>query len=45
MFLKPNAYPGEFLLDVSQVARNREPGVTLETIASDFGIHRVTFSN
>jgi len=41
----PNAYPREFRLDVVQVARNREPGVTLETIAADFGIHPVTLSN
>ncbi len=40
----PNAYPREFRLDVVQVARNREPGVTLEKIAHDFGIHPIALS-
>ena len=40
-----NAYPMEFRRDVVQVARNREPGVTLEKIAADFGIHPITLSN
>ena len=40
----PNAYPMEFRQDVVQVARNREPGVTLEKIATDFGIHPITLS-
>jgi len=40
----PNAYPREFRLDVVQVARNREPGVTLEKIAHDFGVHPITLS-
>ncbi len=39
-----NAYPMEFRRDVVQVARNREPGVTLEKIAADFGIHPITLS-
>jgi transposase len=45
MFTMPNAYPIEFRRDVVQVARNREPGVTLEKIAADFGIHPITLSN
>jgi transposase len=39
-----NAYPMEFRRDVVQVARHREPGVTLEKIAADFGIHPITLS-
>ncbi|MFE1443946.1 transposase [Streptomyces sp. NPDC058739] len=35
----PKPYPKEFREDVVRVARNREPGVTLEQIASDFGVH------
>ena len=34
----PKAYPREFREDVIRVARDRGPGVTLEQIASDFGI-------
>ena len=37
-------YPMEFRRDVVQVARNREPGVSLEKIAADFGIHPITLS-
>ena len=37
-------YPQEFRDDVVRVARNREPGVTLEQIATDFGIHPMTLS-
>ena len=37
-------YPKEFRDDVVRVARNREPGVTLEQIATDFGIHPMTLS-
>ena len=37
----PNAYPSEFRRDVVTVAMNREPGVTLEKIAADFGIHPI----
>ena len=33
----PKPYPIEFRQDVVRVARNREPGVTLEQIAADFG--------
>ncbi|MER6229144.1 hypothetical protein ABT169_08255 [Streptomyces sp. NPDC001616] len=35
----PEPYPNEFREDVMRVARNREPGVTLEQIAADFGVH------
>jgi transposase-like protein len=37
-------YPQEFRDDVVRVARRREPGVTLEQIATDFGIHPITLS-
>jgi len=37
-------YPQEFRDDVVRVARSREPGVTLEAIAADFGIHAMTLS-
>ncbi|MET8576555.1 transposase [Streptomyces sp. NPDC005012] len=32
-------YPQEFREDVVRVARNREPGVTLERVAADFRVH------
>jgi transposase-like protein len=35
-------YPKEFRDDVVRVARNRDPGVGLEQIAKDFGIHFTT---
>jgi transposase-like protein len=35
----PKPYPKEFREDVVRVARNREPGVTLEQVATDFGVH------
>jgi transposase-like protein len=35
-------YPREFRDDVVRVARNRDPGVGLEQIAADFGIHFTT---
>ena len=38
----PSQYPKEFREDVVRVARNREPGVTLEQIAADFGVHPIT---
>lgn len=41
----PKPYPQEFRDDVVRVARNREPGVTLEQVAADFGIHVMTLSN
>ncbi|MEV7995362.1 IS3 family transposase [Streptomyces sp. NPDC086077] len=40
----PKPYPKEFREDVMRVARNREPGVTLERIAADFGVHPITLS-
>ncbi|MDO5634416.1 MAG: transposase [Micrococcus sp.] len=40
--LKP--YPHEFIADVINLARNREPGVTLEQIAKDFGVHPMTLT-
>ncbi|WP_410093241.1 transposase [Streptomyces sp. ME109] len=38
--LKP--YPEEFREDVVRVARNRGPGVTVEQVAADFGVHAMT---
>ncbi len=38
----PKPYPREFRDDVVLVARNREPGVTIEQIAKDFGVHTMT---
>ena len=38
----PKPYPSEFRDDVVRVARNREPGVTIEQIAKDFGFHPMT---
>ena len=35
----PKPYPSEFREDVVRVARAREPGVTLEQVAADFGVH------
>ncbi|MFG2977234.1 IS3 family transposase [Streptomyces sp. NPDC048331] len=40
----PKPYPKEFREDVVRVARNREPGVTLDQIAADFGVHPITLS-
>ena len=40
----PKPYPKEFRDDVVRVARNREPGVTIEQIATDFGVHPMTLS-
>ncbi|MFF4355166.1 transposase [Streptomyces sp. NPDC001530] len=40
----PKPYPEEFREDVVRVARNRGPGVTLEQVAVDFGVHAVTLS-
>jgi transposase-like protein len=37
-------FPKEFRADVVHVARAREPGVTLEQIATDFGVHPITLS-
>ncbi len=38
----PKPHPCEFRDDVVRVARNREPGVTIEQIARDFGVHPMT---
>jgi len=38
----PKPYPREFRDDVVRVARNREPGVSVEQIAKDFGVHPMT---
>jgi transposase-like protein len=38
----PKPYPQEFRNDVVRVARGREPGVTVEQIAKDFGVHPMT---
>lgn len=35
----PKPYPREFRDDVVRVARNRVPGVAIEQIAKDFGVH------
>ena len=40
----PKPYPAEFRDDVVRVARNREPGVTIEKIARDFGVHPMTLT-
>jgi transposase-like protein len=38
----PKPYPSELRDDMVRVARNREPGVTIEQIAKDFGVHPMT---
>ena len=38
----PKRYPREFRDDVVGVARGREPGVTVEQIARDLGVHTMT---
>ncbi|WP_130447052.1 IS3 family transposase [Kribbella rubisoli] len=38
----PKPYPREFRDDVVRVARDRGPGVTVEQIAEDFGVHPMT---
>ncbi|MCC2281018.1 transposase [Streptomyces sp. ET3-23] len=38
----PKPYPEEFRQDVVRVARNRDPGVTVEQVATDFGVHPMT---
>jgi transposase len=38
MYTVPKPYPKEFRDDVVRVARSREPGQLLKTIAADFGI-------
>jgi transposase len=42
MALVPKPYPDEFRDDVVRVARGREPGVTIEQVAKDFGVHPMT---
>ncbi len=41
----PKPYPKEFRDDVVRVARNREPGQLLKTIASDFGVSESCLTN
>ena len=38
----PKPYPQEFRDDVVRVAQGRDPGVTVEQIAKDFGVHPMT---
>ena len=38
----PKPYPSEFRQDVVRVAKSREPGVTIEQVARDFGVHPMT---
>jgi transposase len=38
----PKPYPREFRDDVVRIARDRAPGVTVEQIAKDFGVHPMT---
>lgn len=40
----PKPYPSEFRDDVVRVARIREPGVTIEKIAREFGVHSMTLT-
>ena len=40
----PKPYPREFRDDVVRVAQTRDPGVTLDQVAADFGIHPMTLS-
>ena len=40
----PKPYPSEFRDDVVRVARSREPGVTIEQIATEFGVHPMTLT-
>jgi transposase len=40
----PGPYPREFGDDVVRVARSRDDGVTIEQIATDFGVHPMTLS-
>lgn len=42
--LVPRPYPREFRDDVVRVARNREDGVTIEAIATGFGVHPGTLT-
>ncbi|WP_433294327.1 IS3 family transposase [Actinoplanes sp. CA-030573] len=38
----PKPYPREFRDDVVRIAQGRDPGVTVEQIAKDFGVHPMT---
>jgi transposase len=40
----PRPYPREFRDDVVRVARNRDDGVTVEQVATDFGVHPMTLT-
>ena len=40
----PKPYPKEFRDDVVRVAESREPGMTIERIAADFGVHPMTLT-
>ena len=40
----PKPYPREFRDDIVRVARRRDPGVTLEQIAADFGVYPMTLT-
>src|SRR4051812_6485236 len=42
MSLCPGPYPRKVRDDVVRVARDRDPGVTVEQIAKDFGVHPMT---
>ena len=44
MSLWQGLIPSEFRDDVVRVARNRDDGVTIEQIATDFGVHPMTLS-
>ncbi len=41
----PHAYPSEFRDDVIRVARNRETGIPLREVATDFGISETCLAN
>ncbi|GFG67976.1 hypothetical protein MKUB_54660 [Mycobacterium kubicae] len=40
----PRPYPREFRDDLVRVARNRDDGVMIEQIATDFGVHPMTLT-
>lgn len=42
MHLVANSYPAEFRDEVVRLASTREPGVSIERIAADFGVHPMT---
>ena len=41
----PRPFPKEFRDDVIRVARNREPGVTIKQVATDFGVSESCLAN